>query len=541
MISDPVANQIAATDFNVHITAYGTTETDADCGVIENYTGSKTLNFTGSYINPITGTNSLSINGSGITMTPPATSRSITFNNGQAVVVANYKDAGKIQFSIEDNTGPASIRGSTNDFVVKPASFIFQAINRVSDNFANPAAADANGPVFISAGQNFNIKVAAVDALNQVTPNFGNETLSEPVAITHALFAPAGGDVGTLTGNLSLHGNGIFTGIFNWNEVGIISLDASVADHDYLGAGEVSGSSGNVGRFVPDHFVVANKLHGALDINCTAGGFNYIGQSFGFAAGNHPEFEIQAKNQAGATTRNYSGSFAKLGLAGVLISPVNQDSTNAMAITHLQSAATFSIVSNGVFNYTLGTDLFTYDRINTPVGMFDSDIDIIISSIADTDGVTDNFSVPEKLEPTTASLRYGRLMIDSAFGSELVDLVLPVRAEIYDNALGDFIIHSDDTCSSFSVLPLEMIDSLDPSSLTSTLALPLVAGKTTLTISAPGAGNTGSLGVVLDAPSWLEFDWGRPLTETNRLEPKATASFGIYHGNDAFIYRREIR
>jgi len=394
--------------------------------------------------------------------------------------------------------------------------------------------------MFVAAGDDFEIQVEAINSEGVITPNYGKETVPEGIGLNHTLIAPSGGNSGSLSGSLALQTGGLFRGLYNWDDVGIISLSASVADGAYLGAGNVTATSGNIGRFVPHHFIISNKLSGALEAMCPSGGFTYIGQPFGYASGNQPEFQIEAKNLTGSTTQNYSGNFAKLGISGVSILPVSQDSSNAMPVSHQQATASFSTVSNGVFKYTLGPDQFTYDRNNSPVGIFNSDIDLVIGSITDSDGVTDNFSTTEILEPTAVNMRYGRLMIESAFGSELVDLVLPIKLQVYDSGTGDFISHLDDNCSSFSLLPLEMLDTLNPALLTKSLS-PLIAGESTLTLSAPGAGNTGSLGVTLDAPTWLEFDWGRPVGEANRLEPKATASFGIYSGNDAFIYKREVR
>ncbi len=542
-INDPILTQTSGQDFPIYMTAYGQSATHPECGVIENYTGNKTIRFAGDYRNPTSGTLDINVNGSPIRMGNLDPGKTINFTNGKAQITANYSDAGKVRIRAYDTTEADNVYGATNDFVVKPAGFDF-SIKRSSDSFVNPAATDENGSIFVAAGEGFDVEVTPVNLNGDTTPNYGNESTPESIKTLHSLVAPVGGEPGTLSGTLSPQGSGVFSGIFNWSEVGIIDLAASVFDNDYLATGNINSGSGNVGRFTPNHFEVSNKMFGALDRICptppSIGEFNYIGQPFGYAAGNQPEFQIEAKNMAGATTLNYSGSYAKLGIGGISIPQVSQDSSNSMAITHQQAAASFLTVSNGIFKYIFGSDQFTYDRNNSPVGNFNSDIDIVIGSITDSDGVTDNFSTLEILEPTTVNMRYGRLMIGSAFGSELVDLVLSIKVQLYDSGIGDFVTHTDDTCSSLSLLPLEMLDTLNPASLTTTLSS-LTVGEATLTISAPGAGNTGSLGVILDAPIWLEFDWGRPLGVSNRLEPKATASFGIYSGNDAFIYRREIR
>ena len=57
-------------------------------------------------------------------------------------------------------------------------------------------------------------------------------------------------------------------------------------------------------------------------------------------------------------------------------------------------------------------------------------------------------------------------------------------------------------------------------------------------LAAPGAGNSGSVTIEADVPTWLEFDWdfGAPGDE----DPTAQATFGIFAGQPQQIYTREI-
>ncbi len=555
-INDPILTQTSGADFPVYITAYGQSATHPECGVIENYTGNKPIRFQGDYINPTSGTRSISVNGDPIRMGGLDSSRIIKFLNGKAELTVNYKDAGNTRIRAYDTTEADNVYGISNAFVVKPDGFKFE-VKRSSDDAPNPAAANASGDDFVAAGAGFDVKVSAVDVNGDTTPNYGNESTPESVKISHALVAPIGGAVGSMdiVDSLISKGNGVFSGTYSWDEVGIIKLTGSVLDDNYLGAGNIISDSDNIGRFIPEHFAINNKQDGNLSKNCTVlpgvSGFNYMGQEFGYSLGNRPTFDIEAKNLAGVTTDNYEGGFAKLSIAGVSIATVNKDASNGMPITPDEGTASLAAFSKGIATYTFGEDKFTYAR-STAIGKFNSDIDLLIESIKDSDDVKDNFSTTEKLEPSEVELRYGRLMINSAFGSELLDLILPISLQVYDDATGGFRTDTDSTdnhsCAVFTVSPLEMLDGLDPS-LVSTSLSPLTSGgeaaftngEAALTITAPGAGNRGTLGVTLDAPSWLQFDWGRPLTEPNRLDPKATATFGIDAGNDAFIYQREVR
>ena len=55
VINDPIANQVAGTDFAIHIAAFGQTPTDPVCGVIESYTGGRNLKFWVGFSDPATG------------------------------------------------------------------------------------------------------------------------------------------------------------------------------------------------------------------------------------------------------------------------------------------------------------------------------------------------------------------------------------------------------------------------------------------------------------------------------------------------------
>ncbi len=56
-------NQTAGTNFALHLAAYGQTPTDPVCGIIEGYTGAKSLKFWSQYVDPGTGTRNVTIDG----------------------------------------------------------------------------------------------------------------------------------------------------------------------------------------------------------------------------------------------------------------------------------------------------------------------------------------------------------------------------------------------------------------------------------------------------------------------------------------------
>ncbi|MDH3768826.1 MAG: hypothetical protein OES99_10295, partial [Gammaproteobacteria bacterium] len=119
-VINPFAGPVTAgTNFSLYIAVYGQTPTDPQCGVIESYTGVQNLKFWSSYVDPGTGTVPVTIDGSAIATTEAAsTPQPVVFANGQASVVAKYKDAGRIQILLKDDSAshpelPSGIGGAT--------------------------------------------------------------------------------------------------------------------------------------------------------------------------------------------------------------------------------------------------------------------------------------------------------------------------------------------------------------------------------------------------------------------------------------------
>ena len=318
VINDPIATQVAGTDFAVHIAAYGQTPTDPVCGVIESYTGSKSLKFWVGYNDPATGTVVPTVDANPIAAAEAgASAQAVAFTNGRASVTAKYKDVGRMQIymkddSVADPNLPTGIRGASNPFVVRPQRFELTGIANAGGT-PNPGAADAAGAVFTTAGAPFSVTVIARDAEGAATPNYGQEAAPETVLLTPSLVDPVAGNNPALSAPVGFgaFAGGAATGTdFSWPEVGIIDLTPSVGDGNYLGVGDLSGTaSGNVGRFIPDHF--AEALNAALFTTaCSAGSYTYLGEPFGFTVA--PVATITARAVGGGTTQNYTGSFFKI-------------------------------------------------------------------------------------------------------------------------------------------------------------------------------------------------------------------------------------
>ncbi|HEC19499.1 MAG TPA: hypothetical protein ENI97_09155 [Gammaproteobacteria bacterium] len=561
-IDTTIPAQTAASDFPLYLAAYGTTANDPVCGIIESYTGAKNLKFWSSYIDPATGTLPVqvdTVNAFGSEAAADAgASQSVTFSSGQAVITVNYADVGQISLAMKDDTVtadlPTGIRGTSNAFVVKPAGFVLSAIQRTSDGFANPGTAtDENGAAFMAAGDDFSVTVTAVNSLGNATPNYGQESTPETVLLTPSLVAAGAANNPAIAFTTGFDGfvNGVDTGTdFHWDEVGIITLTPSVGDGDYLGGGDVTGTvSANVGRFYPDHFVTATT-QGSFANACTSGaGFTYIGQSFGYLGS--PTVTATAQSAVNTTTANYTGAWAKLTVGGVTLAYPTADNSQldengVLAIAVNSTAGTPSRTDNadGSLTFTLGgasADSFAYARSAGQVPPFSSDLSISLTAVSD--GEASAGDTPRSINPVGNLQRFGRGFAQDVYGtmSQVGDsLVMPVGAW-YLTAGNVWAQNTDDSCSTYSYTKTDT-DISATAAPASPVTLSSGAGDLTLTLT--GGGNPGGSSLVDTVwPSWLQFDYDGvdQLSDGNSYDDNssATATFGIFRGDDRYLYWRE--
>jgi len=554
--------QTAASNVQLALAAYGQTPTDPVCGIIEEYTGAKNLKFWSTYNNPGTGTLPVAINSidafSNEAAANGGSAQSVTFTNGQAEVTVNYPDVGQITLDMKDDTVtvdlPTGIRGASSAFVVRPAGFVLSAIERSSDSFANPGTAiDENGAAFMAAGANFSVTVTAVNALGVATPNYGRESPTESVLLTPTLIAAGAAANPAIIFSTGFSGfvNGVDTGTdFHWDEVGIITLTPSVNDGNYLGAGDVIGTtSANVGRFYPNHFVTA-RTDGSFSNACTSAmAFTYIGESFSYLG--NPTVTATAQSAVNTTTTNYTGAWATLAVGGVSLTYPAADNTQldedgVLAINVTSTVGTLARIDNadGSLTFTLGgasADSFAYDRSAGLIVPFTNDLTITLTAV--NDGEASSTDTPRDINPAGNSQRFGRGFAQDVHGtmSQVGDsLVMPLGSWFY-NAAGTWVINTDDSCSSYSYTK---IDSVITATSTPASPVSLVSGVGDLTLTLTGAGSPGGSSAVTTVwPSWLQFDYDGvdQLSDGNSYDDNtsATATFGIFRGDDRYLYWRE--
>ena len=105
VIDTTITPRTAATDFTLYLAAYGQTPSDPTCGIIESYDGPQNVNFWSTYVDPGTGTLSMTVDGNTISTTEGGSvSQLVNFTSGQGSITVNYPDAGMMNLGMKDIT-----------------------------------------------------------------------------------------------------------------------------------------------------------------------------------------------------------------------------------------------------------------------------------------------------------------------------------------------------------------------------------------------------------------------------------------------------
>jgi MSHA biogenesis protein MshQ len=514
--------------------------------------GANTVNVAYECNNPTTcsGSNLMSVNGGSATTIQRNNNGSVlgytpvnmTFDaNGNAPFTFNYSDVGQVTLWANKTLSSVTLTGSSNAFVVKPYAFVLSNIkctnaadcaagNTSSPN--NPGAANQAGLPFMKAGAPLTATVTATALGGATALNYGKEITPEGVMLTRNLVAPAGGANPALA-NPTAFGpftNGVAVGTtFSWGEVGIITLTPSIGDGDYLGAGDVSGTtSGNVGRFIPAYFDITTVT---LGCNST---FTYAGlMPVGLqpsVSGQPFTVSVTARNAAGVTTSNYR-DFG----GGIIFSrdtAISDAGTATNFTSNMLLAAGYTAPLLGAGQNSIIT--YRFDSKETaPQTLTLRAVDM------------DSVSSAGHAELTTV-VRSGRVHVFNAYGSELVNLPVPMRAEYYDATSG-WITNPNDGCTSVALgnltpaNPIPVVGSNPAKTTNASIAnATFVLGDAGLSLSKPDVGGTGYVDLTADldlaAKAWMKYDWNGTGTAIN---PTGRATFGLYRGSPRHIYLRE--
>ncbi|MEY8198738.1 MAG: LamG domain-containing protein, partial [Colwellia sp.] len=564
-----------------------------ECNNPTSCTGSNLLDITGA-----SSAKSVTRNNNGATVS--YTGVSLAFDaNGVAPFTFKYDDAGQVTLHAKkvvsaNSPNPAfTLTGSSNAFWTRPDKLVVSAKSGATNlNGDTAGTTNLDGITATQthrAGENFDLTVSAYNSLGVVTPNYSpgqiQFKLERTGPTTHGvegtLTYGSGGNIASELGskppsfkNVTLDST-VTPGVFGsvaaqYSEVGLLNLD--VQDSNYGNASIIIPAAAiNIGRFIPDHFKQTVAEDGYFEATCSTGTtFAYSGQK-DEATDNigaisyltNPVLAITAYNKQNQITQNYyqdsQGSvndYMKLSNANVSVTlpivdqvAIGVDS-NKLSLTAYMDMGTLSQndlttvvpadnpLAKGVLHYQLSdNDHFVYNRsANALVAPFTSDIDFSTAAITDTDGV--NVITTVDASPTGVEIRFGRLLLENSFGPETSNFPQPMQIEHFDGA--SFVVSPNNDCVSYDASKISLTNiSLDPA-LTSVLGGTgnFVAGKTrAIELKALEAGNQGQMGVSYGTHNWLKYDWDN---DGDDDDPSATATFGLYRGNDRIIYWREV-
>lgn len=334
-------------------------------------------------------------------------------------------------------------------------------------------------------------------------------------------------------------------------------------------------SSVSFARFIPDHFAVVSTP--AFTPGHALCGFSYMDQPFTLTA------EIEARNAAGTRTRNYHGTFAN---GVVQVQMENADDGVSIPDTRLNrpgtqawSEGTFAFSANrfnrptspagpdGPFD-RLAIGLSVTDQTALPALLRGRDMDSATTNcVADTAGASNGTCTAVNLINNPAKqtvMRFGRLRLSNAHGSELLPLTIPVRTEFFRTGTG-FVRNDLDSCTTLATNNIQLKNHVPTGFAASMSAANIQIGAFTdgtgrLSLSAPVPRPAGRSNVMLcvdlgtDTPSttagvtapactatsanmpWLQGKWSETLFDD---DPTSLATFGVYKAGPV-IHVREV-
>ena len=491
---------------------------------------------------------------------------SVTFtaaDAGRKTIATTYANAlANARIRIND-TANAVTSCSYDNFAIKPDGFGGITVTHADAASPGTAAALATSGFTTSttpvhkAGRPFTVQAHAKTSGGAVATAYAGS----PDLIESATIAGMGAVLGTAsaTGWTYPSAGYIRTDAAQYTEVGAATValtDTTFAEVDaddtLLANRRVGPTTFGVGRFIPDHFTFAEVT--AAEFVPACGTFTYAGQPFAFAA--TPAARVTAVAFGGTATKNYTDA----GLYKIVVSPT---STYAVASGTLD-ATVLPNPDNTFVSEGDGKSLFTLIPPNpgykftrgTPVPPLDAEITIALN-FTESDGVAFEAANPGDFGDSLAggipfsggsnAIRYGRLVVANAQGSELQALDVPLQTEYLISAGSGFARNLADACSLLATgdltldAPSSIVGLPDPPGNTSIQAItdPPGGGLWALKLAAPGdPGQTRVMANVATNFPWLLTD--TDLDASYDDNPFGFATFGLAKGNDRRIFQREV-
>lgn len=446
------------------------------------------------------------------------------------------------------NTGIAGC--STDAFAIRPLNFGVEVSDGTPSSAGTTNLLDdtgTGGNRTHRAGQPFTVRATARNAAGATTSAY----TSSPVLSVQSTIA--GGVAGTFTvGSWSGAGTRR-TNTARYSEAGTFNLrvrDSSFANIDAgdtsLAEREIDGVVG-VGRFTPDHFHFVSRA-GQLAPAC--GTFSYEGQPILFSTA--AQFVMQAVSAADTPTLNYTGSLFKLATPTPAVWDYSAANGNTSGVAMSPTTAAVSGQDSGMGVVTLNFSTAPLSVLrDQPRAPTDLELQLAAASgITDADGIAYNDTQVPRIGQaadglgiafdvgTNNQVRFGRLFVQNAYGSELMPLDVPFGTEYFvgSGASGGFTRNLADSCTTVAAPALS--GALVASTSVQSITAPLLAGLGSLRLAAPTGAATGSVNLLTTPAAWLLGDSDRNGVYDNAIESLATFGLARSRGEQQ-IYLRE--
>ena len=434
-------------------------------------------------------------------------------------------------------------------------------VARTLDNTSDPGAGFVH-----NAGRPFRLDATAQNGAGApATTTLYAPDAGQPVALLSDCGAAAAclASLGTLSTGAWSASNGVVTSVTaSYNDVGSFNLELEDQTYASVDAGDGTANAVRyirsaapltVGRFVPDHFTVeaGSSITPRSDIGaCAASAFTYLDEPMNLA------FTLSARAFGGAVTTGYSG--ATLG-ALALTNPASYGfgAIDTAVPTPLTARVDATLFTGGSGAWSAGTTgviaaPIAIRRAAAPdgpygalrIGVAPTDPDSVALSAADLDLDADNDATPERRQVgATTAVRFGRLLLQNAYGPETVGLQIPLQVQHWNGTA--FVLNAADSCTTLAGTDIVLSGyTLNLGAGETSVVEPAIsftAGSGKLTLSPPGAGNNGTVlltpGLAAAARAYLQGRWTGATWDE---DPSARATFGLYGSVPKnFIFFRE--
>ena len=363
-----------------------------------------------------------------------------------------------------------------------------------------------------------------------------------------------------------------------WTGVDSISTKRDCVPDSYSNVKDDDGKYGcnfgmvkplTIGRFVPNHFELsAASLKNRNDLACSPpSAFTYMNEPI------LTTFTLTAKNAGNETTENYEGTLAKLNLT-------DPTSFNLGALDGARwTDRLASLTSSGSWSKGVASNIqlgFQFARAATgPDGPFvpqfgiapkepktpNGDEVALLSSVYNLDIDPPSPANDHALIGKT-SVRFGRLKLGNAFGSEKYDLTIPLEAQYWNGVA--FITNPDDSCTPLSGANA-VLGNYTPGLNAANMGIghlsglgTLSGGRSLLKLTKPSPSAVGSVDLAIklgtgtanamSCPATIGSATGAKLEYLQSQwcgndfsrDPRARIRFGVYKNANEMIYLREM-